>query len=122
MKFFTKRWQIVLFVFLTSFAFVSTGCDKLKKLTKFAESKPKVIKAPKIVIKITKLSKAVRIVGGHKALMIKAVKQVKGYRDASVDWKKKIVTVGIKNEDVDTGKFVDSLKDYGYGAVLQEDD
>lgn len=118
MQLFHKRWLLVLWVGLASVSLGFMGCDKLKKLT---QTKPKVIKGPKFVIKITKLSKAVRIVGGHKALMKKALKKVSGYRDSSIDWSKKLITVGHK-EDADSDKFVESLREYGYGAQLQDSD
>lgn len=95
-----------------------SGCKKLKKMmSSMTETKPKKIKDPKIVIKITKLSKAVRIRGGHKHLIIKALKKAGGYRESSIDWGRRHITVG-HTDDADTDKFLDTLRDYGYGVKL----
>lgn len=86
------------------------GCDKLKALT---ATKKVVIKAPKVTFKITKLSKAVRMHGAHKALIIKALKKAGGFRQANIDIDKRTIVVG-HTDDADTNKFIQSLQDYGY--------
>ncbi len=112
---FTRMFGLL--ALLVLFAIPSTGCDKLKALTK---PKKVEIKGPKVVIKISKLSKAVRMRGAHYALIRKALKKAKGFKKAAIDLDKLTITVG-HDEDADTDEFVKQLQEYGYRVSLQDE-
>lgn len=111
-------WRLVVVAFVgLLFAGNLVACDKLKAMMKPAP--PKAIKGPKVEIKIIRKSKAVRFVGGQKALIKKALKKVKGYKECNIFWKKKKIVVG-HTDDADVQKFVDSLQDFGFKVSLVE--